>query len=267
MVVEHGVSDEVLRSSLAWYAGLVSRVLNDPSRWLGIEQADPHRVTGLPGRLVRGARRRVLGDVNPTSPRWEERPVSFRTRWWVTRIAASAGVAAAAPRFAGALADRVPLHAALGASAAGLTVRAVAREHGVTDPSDWVPLLAEVLFKRSLDDGTPMPEGALPDRAQADEQLEAVAIDPTEPPSGLAAVGEVVQRTVRTLWGLARTLLDVQALLDSRPRGGFVARRLAALPVIGVAGGWLDERGAIRRAAKNTARLVAARRAGRRVNA
>lgn len=79
MAVEHGVSDEVLRSSLGWYAGLVGRVLNDPTRWLGVGDARPGRVTGLPGRLVRGARRRVLGDVNPTSPQWASRPVAFRT--------------------------------------------------------------------------------------------------------------------------------------------------------------------------------------------
>lgn len=255
MVVEHGVSDEVLQSSLAWYAGLVDRVLNDPSRWLGVEDARPQRVTGLPGRLLRGARRRVLGDVNPTSPQWADRPVSFRTRWWTSRIAAGAGLAAAAPRFAGALADRVPLQAALGASAAGLAVCAVAREHGVTNPADWVPLLSRVLFDRQLVTGGALPD-AVPDDARADEHLEATAADPTEPPSGLAAVGEIVQRTVRTLWGLARALLDVQGLLDERPRGGFVARRLAALPVVGVAGGWLDERGGIRRAARSTARLL-----------
>ncbi|GAA3695254.1 hypothetical protein GCM10022204_08800 [Microlunatus aurantiacus] len=256
MAGEHGVSNEVLQSSLGWYAGLVSRVLNDPSRWLGVDDARPQRVPGLPGRLLRGARRKVLGDVNPTSPQWASRPVAFRTRWWTSRIAASAGLAAAAPRFAGALADRVPLQAALGASAAGLAVCAVAREHGVTDPKDWVPLLSQVLFHRPLAAGGSVPADAVPDEARADEHLEATAADPTEPPSGLAAVGEIVQRTVRTLWGLARALLDVQGLLDERPRGGFVARRLSALPVVGVAGGWLDERGGIRRAAKTTARLV-----------
>lgn len=254
MAVEHGVSDEVLRSSLGWYAGLVGRVLNDPTRWLGVEDARPGRVTGLPGRLVRGARRRVLGDVNPTSPQWASRPVAFRTRWWISRIAVSAGLAAAAPRFAGALADRVPLQAALGASAAGLAVCATAREHGVTDPADWVPLLAKVLSQRDV--AAQGAADAVPDDSRADAHLEATAADPTEPPSGLAAVGEIVQRSVRTLWGLARALLDVQGLLDRRPRGGFVSRRLSALPVVGVAGGWLDERGGIRRAAKITARLV-----------
>ncbi len=257
MAVEHGVSDEVLRSSLGWYAGLVGRVLHDPSRWLGVDDARPGRVVGLPGRLLRGARHKVLGDVNPTSPQWSSRPVAFRTRWWTSRIAASAGLAAAAPRFAGALADRVPLQAALGASAAGLAVCAVAREHGVTDPADWVPLLSRVLFQRELATGGAAE--AVPDDSRADEHLEATAVDPTEPPSGLAAVGEIVQRTVRTLWGLARSLLDVQGLLDERPRGGFVARRLSSLPVVGVAGGWLDERGAIRRAAKTTSRLLQAR--------
>ena len=63
-------------------------------------------------------------------------------RWWVRRIGISAGLAAAVPRVAGALASRVPLQAALGASAAGLSVCATAREHGVVDAEAWVPLLA-----------------------------------------------------------------------------------------------------------------------------
>ena len=55
----------------------------------------------------------------------------------------------------------------------------------------------------------------------------------------------------------ARTFLDLQDLFDERPRGGLVARTLAKLPVVGVAGGWVDERGAIRKAAKQTQRLIA----------
>jgi hypothetical protein len=59
------------------------------------------------------------------------------------------------------------------------------------------------------------------------------------------------------LWRLARTFLDLQDLFDERPRGGLFARSLAKLPVVGAAGGWLDERGAIRKAAKQTRQLTA----------
>jgi hypothetical protein len=149
----------------------------------------------------------------------------------------------AARRFAGALADRIPLQAALGASAAGLAVCAVARERGNGAPADWVPLLAKVIFNRDLAAGISAP---VPAAAASEDQLEAAAGDTSEPPSGMAALAEGAQRVVRILWRLARTFLDLQDLFDERPRGGLIARTLAKLPVVGFAGGWLDERGAIR---------------------
>jgi hypothetical protein len=73
----------------------------------------------------------------------------------------------------------------------------------------------------------------------------------------MAALAQGPQRVIRTLWRLARTFLDLQDLFDARPRGGLFARSLAKLPVVGVAGGWLDERGAIRKAAKQARHLTA----------
>jgi hypothetical protein len=58
------------------------------------------------------------------------------------------------------------------------------------------------------------------------------------------------------VWRLARTFLGVPDLLDERPRGNLVTRAIGKLPVVGVAGGWLDERAAIRKAARRTAGLV-----------
>jgi hypothetical protein len=92
---------------------------------------------------------------------------------------------------------------------------------------------------------------------ESEDQLEAAASDTREPPSGMAALAQGAQRVVRTLWRLARTFLNLGDLFDERPRGGLVARTLAKLPVVGVAGGWLDERGAIRKAAKQARRLTA----------
>jgi hypothetical protein len=54
----------------------------------------------------------------------------------------------------------------------------------------------------------------------------------------------------------------VQDLLDERPRGSFFARGLGKLPLVGLAGGWLDERGGIRKAAQETAELLASRADG-----
>jgi len=246
------VSDEALSRVLGLYAGLVGQVLNNPRRWLGVDE-DPPLTAGLPARILDAVRDRALGEVTPASPNWAAQPESERVDWWIRRIAVGAALAAAAPRFAGALADRIPLQAALGASAAGLAVCAVARERGNGTPAEWVPLLAQVLFNRDLAAGMAAPVPAAED---SEAKLQAASIDTSEPPSRMAALAEGPQRVVRTLWRLARTFLDLQDLFDERPRGGLIARSLAKLPVVGVAGGWLDERGAIRKAARQTQRMI-----------
>lgn len=246
------VSDEVLSRALGLYAGMVGQVLNNPRRWLGVDE-DPPLTAGLPARVLDALRDRALGEITPASPNWATQPESQRVDWWIRRIAVGAALAAAAPRFAGALADRVPLQAALGASAAGLAVCAVARERGYSTPAEWVPLLARVIFKRDLAAG---PVAPVPATEESEAELEAAASDISEPPSRMAALAQGPQRVVRTLWRLARTFLELQDLFDDRPRGGLFARSLAKVPVVGVAGGWLDERGAVRKAAKQTQRML-----------
>jgi hypothetical protein len=190
------VSDEALSRALGMYAGMVGQVLNNPRRWLGVDE-DPPLTAGLPIRVFDAVRDRALGDVTPASAHWAAQPESKRVDWWIRRIAVGAALAAAAPRFAGALADRIPLQAALGASAAGLAVCAVARERGKVAPADWVPLLAQVIFNRELAAGIP-PQ--VPAVEGSEDQLEAAASDTSEPPSGMAALAQGAQRVVRTLW-------------------------------------------------------------------
>jgi hypothetical protein len=202
-----------LSLALGIYIGMVSQVLSNPRRWLGVDEEPPLNA-GLPARILDAVRDRALGDVTPASPHWAMQPESKRVDWWIRRIAVGGALAAAAPRFAGALADRIPLQAALGASA--------------------VPVAEE-----------------------SEGELEAAAGDMSEPPSRMAALTQGAQRVVRTLWRLARTFLDLNDLFDERPRGGLFARTLAKLLVVGVAGGWLDESGAIRKAARQTQRLIA----------
>lgn len=245
-----GVSDETLARSLGIYVGMVDKVLRDPERWLG-EDDEPGPDAGLAGRALDAVRDRALGEVTPASEQWPDMPLQERVDWWVGRISVVAGLTAAAPRFAGALADRLPLQAALGASASGLAVCAVAREHGVLAPDAWVPLLAKVLFDRDLD----RTEATVP----APEESEQALLEPDEKEATggrAAALGRGAQHAARTLWRLAGAFRDVRHLLDERPRGGFLARSLAKFPVVGVAGGWLDERGAIQKSAEETERLL-----------
>ena len=253
MAKQPAVSDATLTMALAVYAGMVRQVLDNPRRWLGSDD-EPSADAGLPDRALDAVRDRTLGETTPGSPQWAEQPLAKRVDWWVDRIALVGGLAAATPRFAGALADRVPIQAALGASAAGLAVCAVAREHGKRAAAEWVPLLARVLFNRDLG---PQQTAPVPDPEESEAQLEDAAKDTSEPPSKMAALGQGAQRAVRTLWRLARTFLNIDDLLDERPRGGFFARALAKVPVVGLAGGWLDERGAIRKAAQETEELLA----------
>lgn len=248
------VSDEKLATALRRYASLAAVVLEDPERWLGVddgEQAedgasdtDPGSTGGerlsLARRAVRTAARAARGEVAPGSAQWPQLTAAQRSDWWVRRIGVVAGFAAATPRYAGALADRLPLQAGLGASAAGLAVCAVAREHGRTDPDEWVPLLAAVLFDRTLPAGPP--------RSSTDGETDEDR--PAQEPDG------TVRRAARTLWRLARTFSAISSLFDERPRGSLLARGVAKVPVIGIAGGWFDERGAIRKAADQTAALL-----------
>jgi hypothetical protein len=249
-VRSHGVSDETVARSLGIYVGMVSAILDDPERWLGVDDDPDVESPGLPQRALDAVRDRVLGQVTPASPDWPQQPLAERVDWWVDRIGLAAGLAAAAPRLAGALSDRFPLQAALGAAAEGLAVCAVAREHGREPPKDWVPLLGTVLFDRKLGDEATVPAGTESEQALRESD------DPDDHPSAAARLARGAQHSARTLWRLAAAFRDLQHLLDERPRGGIVARGLAKVPVIGVAGGWLDERGGIRKAAKQTEELL-----------
>lgn len=247
-------TDPAISHALSVYAGMVHRVLDDPARWLGLNE-DPPPSAPLPAKVLDVVRDRTFGKITPASPQWDQLPVKKRIDWWVRRITISAGLAAAAPRLAGALADRIPLQAALGASAAGLAVCAAAREHGRREPAEWVPLLATVLFDRTI---AAQPT-AVPTEPESEDRLISGPINrhsPAEPNTGTAVLGRGAQRAAKSLWQLARSFRDLHHLLGNRPRGSLLARGAAQLPGIGIAGGWLDERGGIRKAAQQTSRLL-----------
>ncbi|WP_432499094.1 hypothetical protein [Kineococcus gypseus] len=252
------VSDAQITRALGAYAAMVERVLSDPQRWLGLDE-DPPPTAPFPARALDALRDRALGETTPASARWGEQPLDRRVDWWVTRIGISAGLAAAAPRLAGALADRVPLQAALGASAAGLAVCATAREHGRTAPADWVPLLAQVLFDRHLPAAEPL-AGAehVPTPGEAEEHLATGADEELGEGDGgrAATLSAGARRAAGTLWRLGRAFFELHQLLEERPRGNLLTRTLGKLPVVGVAGGWLDERAGIREAARRTGDLL-----------
>ena len=247
-MADPAISDERIAQVLGLYARMANRVIGDPVRWLGLDD-DPPPSAAFPRKALDAIRDRAFGEVTPASPAWGQRPQAERVRWWVRRIGVSAGLAAALPRVAGALASRFPLQAALGASAAGLSVCATARELGVVEPERWVPLLAKVLLDRDVAPGpVAAPEG---------DAAAATLDEDVAPGGGAKGFGPGARRAASTLWHLARQIWELQSVLDERPRGNILFRTIAQVPVVGLAGGFLDERGGIKRAAKETQKLLA----------
>jgi hypothetical protein len=259
------VDDRQLTVVLGRFARLAARLVEDPAAWLGTEPVPgPGPVLGRLRRMGVGVRHLLVGRTHPGAPGWDQIPLQDRCQWWVRRIQAVAAPIAATPRIAGALADRVPLQGALGEAAAGLAVCAVAHEHGVQEPEDWVPLLARVLFDRDLTRPAQVPSLA---EAGADgdpnsDPNSGPNVDPNVDPNGdeVPAPPGIPRRAASALWRLARELWALPGLFDERPRGGLLWRALGKVPVVGLPAGVLDERGAVRSAAEETRELLVSRR-------
>ena len=190
--------------------------------------------------------RRVDRLVTPLADGLGRAPGPPRTggdRWWTHRIPLVAAGASALPRVVGKLADLLPLQNALGAAVQSVVVLGVAGEHGVRAPAERVALLARVLLGREL---TPSQVEPLLEHARGTYRDDAFG------PRG--------QHVVKRLWRTARLLSRVDETLDARPKGHLGARALASLPVVGLAGGYLSERIALRKAAARAAEELRQRR-------
>ncbi|GHE13165.1 hypothetical protein [Klenkia taihuensis] len=165
-------------------------------------------------------------------------PAAQRAEWWAETVARVVAVGSAAPRFAGKLADLLPLQNGIGAGIQSLVVLGIAAEHDVDDPARRVALLARVLLDRPLTAEQVTPLLQRQKGAYAEEVLGAQ--DRRRGAAGAA----------RTLWRVTRTLSRIDDALDARPKGNLGARALSNLPVVGVLGGYRAERVALRRAAQ-----------------
>jgi hypothetical protein len=172
-------------------------------------------------------------------------PPGERAAWWADRVSRVAAGVSATPRFAGKLADLLPLQNTVGSAVQALVVLGVATEHGVTDPARRASLLARVLLDRDLPVGSVQPLLARSRGVYADEAL-------GDDRSG-------VDGAARSLWRAARLLGRVDDALDARPKGKLRHRALAQLPVVGVVGGYAAEREGLRRAARRADDLLNAR--------
>lgn len=253
------ISDDALRAVLSRYAALAALALREPEAWLGDgdggDERDDQAADGDEQGFLRRAREeiadRLRGDVHPGSRDWDRRPAQERVDWWLGTVGTYTSAVAATPRFFGLVADRFPVQAAFALASQGLAVCATAREHGVRDPQAWVPLLARVLFDRDL---APAPAPAGLPSGSAREEAEAGAED-MGTATGVLRKGPL-RRTAGMLWNLGRGLVGLRGLIEERPRGPWRYRALGKLPVVGVLGGFLDEKNALRRASRETQELL-----------
>ncbi|MCZ2824796.1 MULTISPECIES: hypothetical protein [unclassified Modestobacter] len=189
--------------------------------------------------------RRVDRGLNPLAQRLGRPPrlsPAERAAWWADQVSRVAAGVSAAPRFAGKLADLLPLQNTVGSAVQALVVLGVAGEHGLDRPADRVSLLARVLLDRDLPADRVQP---LLDRSRGVYVDEALGEDR----SGARGVA-------RSLWRAARLLSRIDDALDARPKGKLRHRALAQFPVVGVAGGYAAERQGLRRAALEAEELL-----------
>jgi hypothetical protein len=191
--------------------------------------------TEVDQNLLRKVRHRLAEVRWPGSSSWGRMSVEQRADWWVNRVGKLTALAASVTGLAGALGDRLPLQDVLGTAGQGLLLCAIAGEHGVEDRATRVRLLAAVLFERDLDPAVAAGAGAgEPDAAPELPEGRKVGLKPA----------------AKWLWRQGKLLLAVQDELGKRPQGRFYHRALGMLPVVGLAGDYLGERSALKRAAK-----------------
>lgn len=170
-----------------------------------------------------------------------ELPQAQRDRWWADRVSRFAAAFSAAPRFAGKVADLLPLQNTVGTAVQSIVVLGVAGEHGVTAPAERVSLLSRVLLARDLS-----PAAVEPLLVKSRGTYRGEAFGAAEERAGVLG-------PVRTVWRVARLLSRIDEALDARPKGKLRHRALSNIPVVGVVGGYAAEREGLRRAAAKAA--------------
>ena len=177
-------------------------------------------------------------------------PQEERDQWWADQVSRVAAGVAAAPRFAGKLADLLPLQNTVGTAVQAVAVLGVAGERGVEAPAERVSLLARVLLDRELP-----ADRVEPLLGHTRGTYREDAFGAKERRTGLVG-------TARTLWRTTRLLGRIDDALDARPKGKLRHRALSNLPVVGVLGGYAAEREGLRRAAARTAAVLDGRVSG-----
>lgn len=189
----------------------------------------------------------------PGSSAWNAMTVQQRCDWWVNRVGRFFALMTGLPRFGGAITSQLPIRNALGLTAQGLVLSAIAAEHGITSNTVRVQLIAKVLLKRNLSEAVASGRSA----GTLDEEDAKAAeltqdIDASRQEHGIPtfrAVGTAVWRMARALW-------EIQSELDKRPQGNLFHEFIGLLPVVGIVGGYLGERSALRRISREGSKWI-----------
>jgi hypothetical protein len=187
---------------------------------------------------------RVLGPLVQRLDRPPDLPLAARADWWADRVTRVAAGISATPRFAGKIADLLPLQNTVGSAVQALVVLGVAAEHDVGDQAERIALLARVLLDRDL------PAERVEPLLQ---RVRGVYVD-----EALGSQRRGLWGATRSLWRVARLLSRIDDALDVRPKGKLRHRALSQLPFVGVTGGYAAEREGLRRAARKAEQLLSA---------
>jgi hypothetical protein len=246
VTVADPITDErvaaVLRTFVRASEPMLARLRRDDTT---IEVPDDHD-EDVDHKLLERIKGRLGRLRYPGSESWARLTAEERTDWWVNRVGRLTALAASVTGLAGALGDRLPLQDVLGSAGQGLLLCAMANEHGVDDRGTRVRLLAKVLFERDIDPAVAASRGD-----DAGDEAVAAELAPELPATEPAKVRRFgVKASAKWLWRQGRLLLAISDELEKRPHGRFYHRALGMLPVVGMAGDYLGERSALKRAAR-----------------
>jgi hypothetical protein len=229
----------------------------------GVHAAPSDEDADRPERDTPGAWERVLRQIDamqlPGSSAWHAMSVEQRCDWWARRVGRFLALLAGLPRFGGAITSRLPIRNMLGVAGQALVLCAIAAEHGITDRATQVRLIAKVLLDRDLDDEVASGEGG----SRAEEDAAAAELTEEIEESRRRYGRATPKALARTVWRMARALWEIHAELDKRPQGRFYHEWIGSVPVVGVVGGYLGERSALRTVARRGAKWI--KRQGRAV--
>jgi hypothetical protein len=165
----------------------------------------------------------------------------------VDRLGGFAAVIAGIPRFSGAAADRLPIKDTLGAAVQAMVIGAICREYGVEAHADRTAVMARVLTARRI---TPDQVLKYDDPTTAGKDVaQQLGLGDESEDTGL-------RRGITLVWRISKLFGGLGEVFEDRPRGSIGARLVGKLPVVGVLGGFFDERKGIRRAAYAAADLL-----------